>query len=180
MEQRRRCIDAHGQYVIDEDDFPSLGLAHPHLHHFIAMRLRSGSLPICARTQRMLCLRRYLQSVLGHLHSHLADVAQGGGPETALQAPPWVFFAPIHHALQSKVSGCPRSFVCGWIMPLPGLDSISIWSLWQASPKNRPLGRPARVTPIWHPATPGLMPSESFQYVVTFPFQSLGLNSIVP
>src|SRR2546430_12124740 len=83
----------------------------------------------------------------GHLHSHLADIAQGGGPETALQTPPWVLFAPIHHTLQSKVSGCPRSFVCGWILFLPGLDSISIRSLWQASPKNRPLGRPACVTP---------------------------------
>src|SRR5438105_1983434 len=62
----------------------------------------------------------------GYLHSHLADVAQGGGPETALQTPPWVLFAPIHHSLQSKVSGCPRSFLCGWITPLPGLDSLSI------------------------------------------------------
>src|SRR5439155_20531725 len=116
----------------------------------------------------------------GHLHSHLADFAQGDGPETALQTPPWVLFAPIHHALQSKVSGCPRSFVCGWISSLPGLDSISIRSLWQASPKDRPLGRPACVTPIWHPATPGSMPSVSFQYVVTFLFQPVGLYSIVP
>src|SRR5712691_233640 len=115
-----------------------------------------------------------------HLHSHLADVAQGGGPETARQTPPWVLLAPTHHALQSKVSGCPRSFVCGWISSLPGLDSISIRSLWQASPKDRPLRLPAFVTPIWHPATPGLMPSVSFQYVVTLPFQSVGLNSIVP
>ena len=43
------------------------------------------------------------------LHSHLADSAQGAGPATFTHIPALAFCAPIHHALQSKVSGCPRS-----------------------------------------------------------------------
>src|SRR6476619_1746449 len=77
---------------------------------------------------------------LPQLHSQRADAVQGGGPETALQTPPTAFFAPMHQALQSNVSGCPRSFPCTWITPAPGLDSINIKSLLQASPKDRPLG----------------------------------------
>ena len=82
------------------------------------------------------------------LHSQRADAAQGEGPETGLQVPPLACFAPTHHALHSNVSGCPRSFVCEWITPAPGLDSINIRAFWQASPKNRPLGLPSCVTPI--------------------------------
>ena len=66
---------------------------------------------------------------LAQLHSQRADAVQGGGPETALQTPPAAFFAPMHHALQSNVSGCPRSFPCTWTTPAPGLDSINIKSL---------------------------------------------------
>src|SRR6185437_8497898 len=43
------------------------------------------------------------------LHSHLADSTQGEGPATFTHSPDLAFCAPIHHALQSKVSGCPRS-----------------------------------------------------------------------
>jgi hypothetical protein len=53
----------------------------------------------------------------------------------------------------------------------------------QASPKTRLPANdlPAFVTSTWHPATPGLIPSLSFQYVVTpVPFQPSGLYSIVP
>lgn len=39
------------------------------------------------------------------LHSHLADSAQGEGPATFTHNPDLAFCAPIHHALQSKVSG---------------------------------------------------------------------------
>src|SRR5882672_10302896 len=64
----------------------------------------------------------------------------------------------------------------------PGLDSTKSPST-QASPKTRlPVNDlPPFVTSTWHPATPGLIPSLSFQYVVTpVPFQPSGLYSIVP
>ena len=50
------------------------------------------------------------KAALAHLlHSHLADSVQGEGPVTFTHCPARAFRAPIHHALQSKVSGCPRS-----------------------------------------------------------------------
>lgn len=64
--------------------------------------------------------------------------------------------------------------------PAAGLDSTRSPSGRQASPNIRPFGAPSRSVPIWQPATPGSMPSESFHHVILPSVQSRGLKSNVP
>ena len=115
---------------------------------------------------------------VAQLQTHLADCAQGGAG-SAMQVP-LVEPCPMHHALQSNLSGCPMSSACLWITSAPGLDSTKSTSERQASPNLRPFGLPSGSVPMWHPAFPGATPSVSFHHVVWPGLRSLGSNPNVP
>ena len=127
---------------------------------------------------RKISLRDVREVWAAQLQTHMADAAQGGAGaavQTPLAEP-----CPTHHALQSNLSGCPKSSVCLWTTSTPGLDSTSCTSERQASPNIRPLALPSASVPTWHPASPGLTPSVSFHHVVWPGILSLGANSNVP
>lgn len=149
----------------------------PHKGHFFPL-LNLGINPRLLNYPSQSGNRRRCPLVSAYSQVHMADCSQGGA-EATLQDPV-VFPVPIHHALQSTVSGWPVSLLWLCSSSAPGLDSTKSPFGRQASPNMRPFGVPSLRVPIWHPATPGLTPSLSFHHVVWPSFQSAGLNSNVP